>query len=242
MSVTPEVLKELARYDTPTICNTIELFEVRPNNQGYMDHRIRAEFPELPPMVGFAATASFRSDAPPGAGDAYGSLAATIETFADLPGPSVMVFQDLDDPPVSATFGEIMCSTYQNFGAAGLITSGAGRDLEQVRALGFPVFTSCTNCSHAFNQILDIGSPVRVGGLVVRQGDLLHGDANGVTNIPLDIADEVADVSKDFLDAENIILSYVKGDGEKTVGGFVERQNEFRSVIQKVRERVSRKS
>ena len=235
-------LEKLVQYDTPTICNVIELFDIRPYNQGYMDQRIRAGFPDFPPTVGFAVTSSYRSCEPGFGGSGYLALSEQLQQFPSLPGPAFMVFQDLDDPPVSATFGEIMCSTYQNFGAVGLITSGAGRDLEQVRALGFPVFTSCTNCSHAFNQILDIGSPVRVGGLVVRQGDLLHGDANGVTNIPLDIADEVADVSKDFLDAENIILSYVKGDGEKTVGGFVERQNEFRSVIQKVRERVSRKS
>ncbi|MBA3572466.1 MAG: RraA family protein, partial [Pyrinomonadaceae bacterium] len=61
--------------------------------------------------------------------------------------PGVVVFQDLDDPPVGATFGEIMCSVYRAFGAAGLITSGGGRDLAQVRALGFPVFVGSTICS-----------------------------------------------------------------------------------------------
>ena len=63
--MTPEILQKLKSYDTPTICNVIELFEVRPRNAGFMDCRIKAAFPELPPMVGFAATASFRSDAPP---------------------------------------------------------------------------------------------------------------------------------------------------------------------------------
>ena len=53
-----------------------------------------------------------------------------VARFAELPGPAVVVFQDLDDPEVSATFGEVMCSTYQAFGSTGLITSGAGRDLE----------------------------------------------------------------------------------------------------------------
>ena len=42
----------------------------------------------------------------------------------------MVVFQDLDDPPVSATFGEGMCSTYQAFGSVGLITSGGGRDIQ----------------------------------------------------------------------------------------------------------------
>ncbi len=37
---------------------------------------------------------------------------------------------------MNCTAGEVMCSSYQAFGAAGLITSGAGRDLDQVEALG----------------------------------------------------------------------------------------------------------
>ena len=59
------LLSALAKFDTPTICNVIELFDVRPRNRGYMNHRVKCCFPELPPMVGYAATAAFRSDAPP---------------------------------------------------------------------------------------------------------------------------------------------------------------------------------
>jgi regulator of RNase E activity RraA len=122
------MLEKLALYDTPTICNVIELFEVRPRNRGFMDHRIRSAFPEFAPMVGYACTASFRSDVPPQGGNVYGSLQSQLETFGQLPGPAVVVFQDLDDPAVGATFGEVMCSTYKAFGARGLVTSGGGRD------------------------------------------------------------------------------------------------------------------
>ena len=54
MPITADTLKRLAHFDTPTICNVIELFDVRPRIRGYMDGRIVANFPELPPMVGFA--------------------------------------------------------------------------------------------------------------------------------------------------------------------------------------------
>jgi 4-hydroxy-4-methyl-2-oxoglutarate aldolase len=240
MTVSSETLQKLAKYDTPTICNVIELFDVRPRNEGYMDGRIKCDFPEFPPMVGFAATASFRSDAPPVGGDAYGSIQAQLDQFGNLPGPPVVVFQDLDDPPVAAVFGEVMCSTYKAYGAVGLVTNGAGRDLDQVRAIQFPVFTSSTICSHAYCHMLHIGLPVRVGGLMVNQADLLHGDTNGVTNIPLDIAAEVADVADEFIAAEEIMLDYVKADGEKTVDKFNELREEFQSVVGKLRERVSR--
>jgi len=238
MPISSETLAKLRQFDTPTVSNVIELFDVVPRNRGYMDGRIRANFPQLPPMVGFAATASFRSDAPPVGGDAYGSLEGQVELFAQLPGPAVVVFQDLDDPPVSATFGEVLCSTYKAFGSAGLITSGAGRDLEQVRALDYPVFSGGTICSHAYCHILHLGLPVRVGGLVVNQGDLLHGDANGVTRIPIEIAAAVADVAPEFIAAERIVLDYVNAPGEKSPAKLAENRKEFSAVVGKLQKRV----
>jgi len=241
MALRAETLAKLAKFDTPTICNVIELFDVRPRNTGFMDGRIRANFPELPPMVGFACTAAFRSGAPPTSGDAYGSFLDQVRQFESLPGPAVMVFQDLDDPPVGATFGEVMCSIYQAFGSSGLITSGGGRDLLQVRALNYPVFTGSTICAHAYCHILHLGLPVRVGGLVVQPGDLLHGDANGVTNIPLDIADEVADVAQEFCDVEKILIGYVRGPGPKTLEGLAEARDDFANAMARLHRRVGRK-
>jgi regulator of RNase E activity RraA len=238
MTITSDTLARLARFDTPTICNVIELFDVRPRDRGYMDGRIKANFPTLPPMVGFASTASFRSDAPPAGGDAYGSMDQQVAGFAALPGPAVVVFADLDDPPISATFGEVMCSVYQGFGSVGLITSGGGRDLEQVRALNYPVFTGTTICSHAYCHILHIGLPIRVGGLTVRQGDLLHGDANGVTNIPLNIAAAVAEISEEFVAAERFVLDYVRGSGSKTPQGLAEARKAFSAVVLQLTERA----
>jgi regulator of RNase E activity RraA len=242
MNVTKETLAKLARFDTPTICNVIELFDIRPRNRGYMDGRIKSNFPELPPVVGFACTASFRSDAPPAGGDAYGHIGAQLDQFAALPGPAFVVFQDLDDPPAAAVFGEVMCSTYQGFGSVGLVTNGPGRDLEQVRALKYPVFTGSTICSHGYCHMLHLGLPVRVGGLMVNQGDLLHGDANGITNIPLEIASEVADVSAEFLAGEEIVMRYVKSPGEKSVARFNELRREFQSIVSALTKRVSRKA
>ena len=162
MSASQEVLDKLAEFDTPTICNVIELFDVQPRNRGYMDGRVKSNFPEFPPMVGFACTASFRSDAPPVGGDAYGSIQRQLAQFEELPGPAVVCFQDLDDPAVSAVFGEVMCSTYQAYGSVGLVTNGGGRDLEQVKALNYPVFTGSTICSHGYCHMLHLGLPVRI--------------------------------------------------------------------------------
>jgi regulator of RNase E activity RraA len=235
-----DLAARLAAFDTPTICNVIELFEVRPRNQGYMDGRIGCAFPELGAMVGLAVTASFRSAAPPVGSDVYGSMQRQLECMAEFDGPAAIVIQDLDDPPAAAVFGEVMCSTYQAFGAAGLVTSGAGRDLDQVRRLGFRVFTGSTICSHGYCHLLHVGQPVRIGGLVVAQGELLHGDANGVTQIPLEIAAEVADLAAEYVDAERIVLDYVQGIGAKTQREFSQRQQQLGERLGELRRRVSR--
>lgn len=206
----PIDLRRLTEYDTPTICNTIELFNIRPRNEGYMDGRIRACFPEMPAIAGYASTATMRCAFPKREGDVYSSLDEQVARFAELPGPPIVVYQDLDDPCVAATFGEIMCSTYQAFGAAGLITSGAARDLDQVRRIGFPAFSNGAICSHGYSHIADIHRAVRVGGITVQPGELLHADANGVTTIPPEIASEVADAAAEYVKAEGIVLEYLK--------------------------------
>jgi regulator of RNase E activity RraA len=236
-----DTLPKLARFDTPTICNAIELFAVRDRAGGYMNQQIRAAFPELSPMIGFAATACFRSANQPTGEDTYASLEQQIESFTQLPGPAVVVFQDLDDPPVGATFGEIMCSAYKAFGSVGLITSGGGRDLLQVHAMNYPVFTGSTICSHGWCHLLHAGKPVRVGGLVVKQGELLHGDANGVTSIPLDIACEVADVAEELVTAEAIVLDYVNSAGPKTAAGLAKARQEMSAMLKQISARVARK-
>jgi regulator of RNase E activity RraA len=230
MSLPPAVLESLRKYDTPTICNVIELFDVRPRNVGFMDRRIQACYPKLPPMVGYASTATFRSAAPPRKGDVYSGLADQVESFAALPGPPIVVFQDLDSPVVSATFGEVMCSTYKAFGSAGLITSGAGRDIDQVEALHFPCFTDGTICSHGYCHILQLNVPVHVGGIGIYPGDLLHGDRNGVTTIPVAIAAAVAEACAEFMQAEQVVLDYVKSGKVDPKG--------YRAAFKECRDRI----
>ena len=213
------VLAALRKYDTPTVCNVIELFDAIPRTSGYMDARITACFPHLPPMVGYAVTATFRAGAPPRAGDVYSGLDKQVRLLTGLPGPKVVVFQDLDDPATAATFGEVMATTYQAFGCVGLITSGAGRDLDQVQALSFPCFTGGTICSHGYCQIVELSVPVRVGGVWVNPGDLLHGDRNGVAVVPHALAAAAAEGCAGMADAEAVVLDYLRA-GSATPEGF----------------------
>lgn len=231
------VLDALRRFDTPTICNVLELFDHCPRTSGYLDGRIKACYPTLPPMVGYAVTATFRAGAAPRNGDVYSGLDKQVQLLANLPGPKVVVFQDLDDPAVAATFGEVLATTYKAFGSVGLITSGGARDLEQVQPLDFPCFAASVICSHGYCQIVDLGEPVRVGGVWINQGDLLHGDRNGVTTIPHELAAAVAEGCQGFADAEAVVLNYLRA-GNPTPAGFSAARAEYQKRVTELTARL----
>lgn len=235
--LTKDQLDQLRQFDSPTVCNAVELWDLRPRNAGYMNSSIKACFPSFPPMVGYALTSTFRSMAPPRGTDAYGSIGAQLDAFATIPGPPVIVFQDLDEPCAAATFGEVMCTTYKRFGAQGLVTSGTGRDLAQVESLGFPAFTSGAAAAHGYCHIITINGPVTVGGIIIYPGDLLHGDLNGITTIPHEIASEVPEVCREIARAEAIILDYLRGE-VVTVAGFNAARKECGDAISHLGKRL----
>jgi 4-hydroxy-4-methyl-2-oxoglutarate aldolase len=241
MPLSASDLKLLTQYDTPTISNVIELFDVRPRSAGFMDGRIRACFPEMPPIVGYASTATMRTSSPRGSGDVYNTLDQQIERFGDLAGPAIVVFQDLDDPSVGATFGEVMCSSYQCFGALGIITSGPARDLDQVRRIGFAAFSNGAVCSHSYSHVTSIHQPVRVGGMEVRAGDLLHADANGVCSIPDSIANEVAQVAAEFVACETDVIEFAR-KGNRDVKAYSEALKGMFTRVGELGKRVRAKS
>src|SRR5207244_3370498 len=111
---------------SPTVCNVIELFDYRSRSAGFLNHRIRAIYPELPPMVGYAVTATLRTATPNTPEETTVTLPEQVAAFEGVPTPRVMVIQDLDDPPLGAVYGEVMTSTYQGFGCVGLVTNGFG--------------------------------------------------------------------------------------------------------------------
>jgi len=233
-TISDEAMAALRSVDTPTICNVIERFGVRPATAGYTDARIRACYPKLPPMVGYALTSTFSAAEPPREGINYAGIRPQMAALAAMPKPAVLVYQDLDDPPVAANLGEVMCTAYKTFGAVGLITSGAARDLSEIERLEFPVFASGTICSHGYPCIRSINVPVRVGGLTVYAGDLIHGDRNGVTVIPTDIAEEVARACGAYYQAEAILLDYLRGNTAPSLDEFSQKLDASKAAIKAV--------
>jgi len=242
-NIAPEILDKLRQYDTPTVLNVIELFDVRPRHEGFLNGEIKACFPEMAPIVGYASTATFQSATEPAEGDAYSNLADQVDVFEEeLPAPRIVVFEDIDPEPCGATFGEVMCTVYQNFGCVGLITSGGARDLDQVRALGFPCWSSSVISSHAWCRIVATHIPVRVGGCEVHPGELLHADCNGVAIVPAEAAAEIALGCELLVEAEETVMGYARSENPNVAGlktAYMATKEAFAAIPGEVRRRLS---
>jgi regulator of RNase E activity RraA len=192
MAVSAEVFQMLHNVDSPTLSKAIEAYNLRDRLTGYAGYRVRCLFPELGVTLGYAVTAHVDRTSPlPRVSSApLRELAKLVE---DSPKPVVLVFQDTGPRPgYAATFGYFGVALMRHLGAVALVCDTAVKDVNRVRALGFQYFALGSVVSHGYPRIVRMGAPVVVDGLYVEQGDLIHGDANGVLSVPLEIADQLA--------------------------------------------------
>ena len=194
-------LEQLGQFSTCIVASAVETFRVRLPNTGFADSKIRCIFEDRPPLAGYAATARIRSATPPMEGHGYNyERSEWWNHILSVPGPRVVVLEDLDDPPgLGAFVGEVNANILRALGCVGLVTNGGVRDLLGVRLTGLQMFAGNVSVSHAYAHIFDFGGPVVVGGLKIEPGDLIHGDRHGVQTIPLEIADKIPAAAHEIL-------------------------------------------
>ena len=206
MPLTEHELNALRKISSPSVANAIETFKLRSRSEGFMSPEIRALFPELGPLVGYAATAVIRAEPEPREGH-RASVFGWWEYVLSIPAPRVVVVHDLDDPRgQGAQWGEVQANIHRALGCVGVVTDGSVRDLDEVRALGFQFAAAHVSVSHAWVHMVDFGLPVKVGGLWVRPGDLLHFDQHGVISIPHEIAAQIPEAVGKVEAAERRII------------------------------------
>jgi regulator of RNase E activity RraA len=207
------VIDALRKISSPSVANAIETFKVRPRNQGQMSSDIKTLFPEMGPLVGHAVTAVIRAEPEP----MEGHRASTFgwwDYVLSIPAPRVIVIHDLDEPRgQGAQWGEVQANIHKALGCAGVITDGSVRDLDEVRSLGFQFAAAHVSVSHAYVHMVDFGLPIKVGGLWVKPGDLLHADHHGVVQIPADIAARIPEAVANVEADERKIITTCQASG-----------------------------
>ena len=136
--------------------------------------------PQMGPMVGYAVTVVIEPgnrkhhEANPNAWQEY------RRCIASMPGPKIVIVQDLDKPRVIGSFwGEVNSNTHRALGCVGTITDGAIRDLDEMNDAGFKALARRLCVGHAFAHPVRWNCAVEVFGRTVLPGDLIHADKHG---------------------------------------------------------------
>ena len=227
--LTHDELEALRRWPTPAISNAIELFNIKPRNEGSMLPEIKCAFPDMKPMIGYAATAVITAESSEGR---RVPAPEWWEVIRKIPEPRIAVMHDIDRPVIGSFWGEVNANIHTALGCVGTVTDGSVRDLDEVRELGFHFFSSCITVSHAYVHLIDVGVPIRVGGLMVKPGDLLLGDKHGVISIPLEIARDIPKAAQMMEDWERRVINFCKSK-DFNIEGLKERFMSPRPVWKK---------
>jgi regulator of RNase E activity RraA len=171
----------LAAWDTPALSNALDALRLRPFNTGYTDgsvHRMTGSTV----MVGQAVTARMVAR---DAGEDGIAVSGLHKAISDMDGPVVVVVEDCDEPAGAGAFlGEVNGSLLAALNIRGLLTNGRVRDVSELRQLPYPVYAAGLCVARSYMRLTEVGTPVRVAGMTVTTGDILHGDEHGVLHIP----------------------------------------------------------
>lgn len=193
------VLEALGRYDTPTICNAMEIVAPERRLVGYTTKPLICPFPDLPPIVGYARTVTIRSVLRSSLSPEEQSKRRIdyYEYVGTGHGPRISVIQDIDGPDVGygAFWGEVQSNVHKALGCLGVVTDGSIRDTPQW-APGFQALAGSIGPSHAWVHAESFGGQVRVAGMTVQSDDLIHADRHGAIVIPLEVAAKLPEAAE----------------------------------------------
>jgi regulator of RNase E activity RraA len=216
--VSQSQLAFLRSIDTPTVCNLIEIVAPERRGTGYTVQHLHCPFPDLPPMVGFAKTVTIRTrDAVSGPSYMQKRL-EYLDYVAAEPRPSVVVIQDLDEPPgYGAFWGEVQTNVHKSLGCLGTVTNGSIRDIAAV-ALDFQMLAGSIGPSHAYVHVVEFGIPVTIHGMAATSGDLIHADRHGAVVVPAENIDAMQGALDGLMKQEQRIIAAAKsGQGVEAI-------------------------
>jgi len=204
-------LEVLKRWDTPTICNGLELVAPERRAIGFTVESMVAVDRKLPPIVGLARTGLIRAkERPrgpiPSREDWYDYVAA--DDF-----PTVAVLQDIDDRPgYGAFWGEVQSTVHLALGVRGCVTNGSFRDVDMI-APGFQIIGGRIGPSHAHVHLVQMRCDVNVFGMLARDEDIIHADFHGAVIIPADAVRRLPDAIELVARREKAILDMARAPG-----------------------------
>ncbi len=178
-------LLQLKRLNTPTIYNGWEqLTRHDPGREGFNIEEVHDFMPHMGAMIGYAITVKVQPGDKSRRTNPHGWVDYR-RYVASIPGPKIVIVQDLDKPnSYGAFWGEVNGTVHKALGCVGTITDGAIRDLDEMTGIGFKALARRLCVGHAYSYPLEWDCKVEVFGRTIKPGQLIHADKHGFLAIP----------------------------------------------------------
>lgn len=238
-------LLNLKRWNTPSVYNGWEqITKHRTNDEGFNLETVTDYMPHMGPMVGYAVTVvvePHNEEHPKNIPDAW---AQYREYVASVPGPKIVVVQDLDKPVLYGAFwGEVNSNAHRALGCVGTIIDGGIRDVDEMNNAGFKALARSMCVGHAYSWPVRWNCEVEVFGRKVQPGQLIHADKHGFLAIPDEDRESLLDAVR-FMDANECqtVIAAARGSWDKPVATVLKTINEAAVEFgENVRSRFNRK-
>lgn len=221
-------LLHLKRWSTPTIYNGWEQITKRDNAADAFNLEETHDFmPQMGPMVGYAVTVVIEPTNPKHkqnkkCNDEYRRYVASV------PGPKIVVVQDLDKPRVIGSFwGEVNSNNHRALGCVGTITDGSIRDVDEMTNAGFKALARRLCVGHAHVCPVRWNCDVEVFGRKISPGQLIHADKHGFMAIDAEEESRLLEASI-FMDSNecNTVIAAARSCHGLSSDDAVEKLNE----------------
>jgi len=234
--LTPAELLELKRWNTPTIYNGWEqITKSDPGKDGFNLEETNDFMPQMGPMVGYAVTVVIEPGNPAHPKKNPNSKSEYREYIASIPGPKIVVIQDLDKPANHGSFwGEVNSNIHRALGCVGTITDGSIRDVDEMCNSGFKALARRLSVGHAYSVPVTWNCEVEVFGRKIKPGQLIHADKHGFLAIPDEDVKNLLEASR-FMDSNecNTVIAAARSASGKSTGQILKEINEAASQFSK---------
>ena len=129
--------------------------------------------------------------------------------------PGDVIVVDAGGETETSVVGGLMGGLAKNRGIKGMIVDGAGRDIDELRDIGWPIFTRAITArgTHTMfserKEDMSLGVPIACGGVVVQPGDMIVADEIGITVVPRDRLDETLKLAREQAAREQTTREWV---------------------------------
>ena len=186
-------MQQLRKFDTATVCNVIATYPGSDiclrlydawHGEYYTDRTLHCMYPEMGPICGYAATAWYSEASP-----SYTALDRWTlpDHVAATAKPTILIAKQTYPPELrnlSGLFGGNMTIQFKAQGVIGIVTDGPMRDFEEIKPMKVQYLATGLTSGHGNIALRGANIPVKVAGMAVSPGDIIHMDICGAAKFP----------------------------------------------------------